>query len=171
MKLFSLSTRILAIMMASVVIFASCKSVTMINSEPPGASLFLDNQYVGVTPYQHVDDKISFSTTLVRVEMEGYEPLVTTFSRDEQIDAGALIGGFFVLLPFFWTFKYDPVHTYTLTPVNYYYELPPSMPEPSVQPEPAMQSKADQLRELKKLLDEGIITQEEFEKEKKKILN
>lgn len=33
------------------------------------------------------------------------------------------------------------------------------------------ESKADKLRELKKLLDEGVITQEEFEKEKKKILN
>ena len=31
-------------------------------------------------------------------------------------------------------------------------------------------SKADELREFKKLLDEGIISQEEFDKEKKKIL-
>jgi len=31
-------------------------------------------------------------------------------------------------------------------------------------------SKADRLRELKQLLDEGILTQEEYEKEKKKIL-
>jgi len=33
------------------------------------------------------------------------------------------------------------------------------------------QSKADRLRELKKLLDEGILTQDEYEKEKKKILD
>lgn len=32
-------------------------------------------------------------------------------------------------------------------------------------------SKADQLRELKKLLDDGILTQEEFDSEKKKILD
>lgn len=32
-------------------------------------------------------------------------------------------------------------------------------------------NKADQLREIKKLLDEGILTQEEFETEKKRILN
>ena len=31
-------------------------------------------------------------------------------------------------------------------------------------------SKADKLRELKELFDEGILTQEEFDKEKKKIL-
>lgn len=145
--------------------------MTVVNSEPPGANLYIDNQYVGVTPYQHVDDKISFSSTLVKMEMEGYEPLITAFSRDEQIDAGAVIAGLFVYLPFLWMFKYDPVHTYTLTPINYYFELPYEMPEPAVQQEPSVQSKADQLRELKKLLDEGIITQEEFEKEKKKILN
>jgi len=34
-----------------------------------------------------------------------------------------------------------------------------------------LKSKADRLRELKKLLDEGVITKEEFEKEKKKILD
>ncbi|MGA3013060.1 MAG: SHOCT domain-containing protein [Bacteroidales bacterium] len=33
------------------------------------------------------------------------------------------------------------------------------------------QSKADRLRELKKLLDDGILTQAEFDKEKKKILD
>ena len=33
------------------------------------------------------------------------------------------------------------------------------------------QSKADKLRELKQLLDDGILTQEEYEKEKTKILN
>ena len=31
--------------------------------------------------------------------------------------------------------------------------------------------KADKIREFKELLDEGIINQEEFEKEKKKLLN
>lgn len=35
----------------------------------------------------------------------------------------------------------------------------------------ALPSKADRLRELKQLLDEGILTQEEFENEKKKILD
>jgi len=39
------------------------------------------------------------------------------------------------------------------------------------QKEEVAQSKADKLRELKKLLDEGILTQEEFESEKKKILD
>jgi hypothetical protein len=44
--------------------------------------------------------------------------------------------------------------------------------ESKIKKEPTnSESKADKLRELKKLLDEGVITEEEFEKEKKKILN
>lgn len=44
--------------------------------------------------------------------------------------------------------------------------------ESTIKKEPTnSESKADKLRELKKLLDEGVITEEEFEKEKKKILN
>lgn len=39
------------------------------------------------------------------------------------------------------------------------------------QTEKVTQSKADRLRELKNLLDEGILTQEEFDNEKKKILD
>jgi hypothetical protein len=39
------------------------------------------------------------------------------------------------------------------------------------QPNNTTQSKADRLRELKKLLDDGILTQIEFDKEKKKILD
>jgi len=34
-----------------------------------------------------------------------------------------------------------------------------------------VKSKADRLRELKELVDEGILTQQEFEKQKKKILD
>ena len=40
----------------------------------------------------------------------------------------------------------------------------------NLQPTGSAKSKVEQLRELKGLLDEGILTQEEFDAEKKKIL-
>lgn len=50
-------------------------------------------------------------------------------------------------------------------------EVTPPLVEPKKETVNAVpKSKADKLRELKQLLDEGILTQEEFEKEKKKIL-
>lgn len=121
---------------------------------------------VGKTPYRHSDTKIVGSTTSVRLELEGYEALNTSFSRDETVDVGAIIGGLFVLVPFLWTMKYDPIHNYELTPLSDYQE---SRTEKLKKPITNL-SKADQLRELKQLLDEKIITQEEFDREKKKIL-
>ncbi len=60
---------------------------------------------------------------------------------------------------------YKPVRTYELSSLS---ETPTTDAKPDESQ--TIISKADQLRELKKLLDEGIITHEEFEKEKKKIL-
>lgn len=42
---------------------------------------------------------------------------------------------------------------------------------PAEQPAPGSPSKTDQLKALKKLLDDGTLTQKEFDAEKKKILN
>ena len=105
------------------------------------------------------------SVTTVKIEKEGYEPMNTMFSRSEQADVGAIIGGVFILVPFLWTMKYNPTHTYELTPLTDSTKI-----EMENQVQQITESKAEKLRELKKLLDEKILTQEEFEKEKQKIL-
>lgn len=47
----------------------------------------------------------------------------------------------------------------------------PTITPPSVTPsQPLVKTKAEALRELKQLLDEGVLTQEEYEKEKAKLL-
>ena len=119
---------------------------------------------------RHTDTKIVGTTTFVRLEKEGYEPLNSSFSRDEQADAGAIIGGIFLLFPFLWTMKYDPSRTYELAFAG-------GSQQPSIAPMPLANDltpaspKATRLRDVKKLLDEGILTKEEYEKEKKKILD
>ena len=136
----------------------------MIQSTPNGAKVYLDGETVGKTPYSHTDTKIVGSTTTVRLEKEGYETYNTSFSRNEQADVGAIIGGVFVLIPFLWIMKYKPTHTYELSPIF------DNQPTISSEEKQNTKSKADRLHELKQLLDEKIITQEEYEKEKKKIL-
>lgn len=162
-----ISFRLWSVVLIASLLFASCESMTVINSEPQGAHLFLNNEYVGVTPYTHVDDDIVFTKTYVRLELDGYEPLQTSFTRDEDIDVGAACAGLFCWLPWLWVLKYDENHTYTLIPTPLYYDESVPMNNPS---NSNILNKADQLRELKRLLDEGIITKEEFEKEKLKIL-
>ena len=160
MKSIHTGTKITGLILSASILWSSCVSTTLIQSKPSGAKLYLNGEPVGTTPYTHQDTRIVGSTTMVKLEKEGYAPLNTSFSRDEEVDAGAVIGGIFVLVPFLWTMKYKPTHTYELKPLS-----------STEQPQTPVKSKADRLRELKQLLDDKIITQEEFDKEKKKILD
>lgn len=168
----NLLLRSLAFSLALGFIFTSCVSTTTIQSTPPGADVYIDGYRVGKTPYLYADNKIVGSTTLIDLKKEGYEPLYTTLSRTEELEVGALVGGLFTWIPFLWIMKYRPMHTYTLIPL----EQNGDMVEEAIIEQKAPEakkfsSKAAQLKELKELLDADIITQEEFDAEKAKILN
>ncbi len=157
----------LSISLAAVVLLASCSSSTVIQSNPSGAKVYIDGEAVGTTPYTHRDTKIVGTSTNVVLEKEGYAPFNTSFSRNESVDVGAVIGGLFVWVPFLWTMKYKPTHTYELVPSA----ATPQTVTTEQKKSDLSKTKVDKLRELKKLLDEKVITQEEFDKEKKKILD
>lgn len=63
--------------------------------------------------------------------------------------------------------KYKPTHTYELTPLVGTQQEPAVITPKTNSP---LISKAVQLRELKGLLDDNVITHAEYEAEKKKIL-
>ncbi len=159
------SKKVISFSLAVVILFTSCSSSTMIVSNPSNAKLYVDGEMVGQTPYRHTDTKIVGSTIDIRIEKEGFKPLITDITKNEEADIGAIIGGLFVWVPFLWTLKYSPSHTYNLQPLTAETET-----QPSIQKIQSSSSKAVKLRELKQLLDEKVITAEEFEKEKIKIL-
>jgi hypothetical protein len=108
-----------AIISAAAILFSSCSSHTLITTVPvDGAKVYLNGEFVGTTPYDHSDTKIVGSRTSIRLEKEGYETVNASMTRDEEVDAGAVIGGLFFWVPFLWTMKYKPVHTYEMTPVE-----------------------------------------------------
>lgn len=168
MKLKSIYWQYSAILAAVMIFLSGCASSTLITSDPSGAKLFIDGRHVGATPFIYSDTKIVGSKTTVRLEKEGYEPLNTFFTRTEEVDVGAVVGGIFVWPVFLWTMKYYPDH---------YYELYPLMRDDNnedkyiVAPKTEFKSKADRLRELKQLYDEKLITESEYQKEREKILN
>lgn len=158
--------RFISFFLALSILFASCSSTTMIQSSPSKAKVYIDGSLVGETPYLHTDSKIVGSSMVVKLEKDGFNPLVATITKDEEVNVGAIIGGLFVVVPYLWIMKYQPEHNYVLNPITPVSEVKPEIQNIQTNPK----SKVDRLRELKQLLDEKIITPDEFEKEKAKVL-
>lgn len=100
------------------ILLSSCSSTTIISSIPDQAKIYVNGELVGVTPYKHRDSKIVGATNEIRLEKKGYESYKAEFSKDEEIHVGAMIGGFFLLVPFLWVMKYKKGHLYELRPVT-----------------------------------------------------
>lgn len=120
----------------------------------------INGENVGTTPYSHTDTKIVGSCNQLRLEKEGYEPFTTTFCRNEQVSVGAIIGGLFIWPIFLWIMEYKPGRTFDLEPIN----GTPSDNDNSIE------HKKEELQKLKDLYDQDLINKEEYEKERKKIL-
>lgn len=163
MNIINLS-KTLAVFTAVTILYTSCASTTVIKSEPSGAKLYLNGEPVESTPYTHHDTKIISTVTYVTLEKDGYETLETSFSRDEEVDVGAVIGGRFILFPFLWAMKYKPTHTYELKNS----EINNTNTANSISSE---NNSTTELIKLKNLLDDGSITSEDFTTVKVKILN
>jgi hypothetical protein len=59
---------------------ASCASSTLLQTEPPGATVSINGRLVGSTPYQLSDKKI-YSKKQLHFELPGYQPLDVTLKR------------------------------------------------------------------------------------------
>ncbi len=87
----------------------------MIRSTDPKAKIFIDGEYVGTGSVPHSDQKIIGSPTYVKLERPGCQTDAHIFSRNEEFDVGACIGGVFLLVPLLWIQKYKPEHVYDYT--------------------------------------------------------
>ena len=134
-------------------VLIGCSSTTVLQSVPSGAKLYVNEQYRGTTPYLYRDEKIVGSTTSIRLTLDGYKDFTTVLQRDERVHVGALVGGFFFVVPWLWVMQYDRTHIW---------EMQPLAQQPDVQ---------EQLRNLKKLLDDGTITQEEYDRLSARLLD
>jgi hypothetical protein len=81
----------------------------------PNVRIYVDGEFKGVGNVHHADKKIVGSTTTVRLEKEGCAPISNSFSRNEEFNVGACIGGVFLLVPFLWIMDYKPERTFEFT--------------------------------------------------------
>jgi hypothetical protein len=116
LRAFRLSSCFPLIAAVTIGAFGGCASSTLIQTQPPGARVYVNGAAVGTTPYTMTDTKIVGSTTAIRLELPGYQTLDTTISRNEELDVLPLIGGLLLLVPFLWVMKYQAGHNYQLQP-------------------------------------------------------
>jgi hypothetical protein len=104
--------RFLALVLATAIFGSACSSTTLVQSSDPTVKIYIDGEFKGTGSASHSDTKIIGSMTDVKLKKEGCETQSYSFSRNEEFDAGACVGGVFFLVPFLWIQKYRPVHTY-----------------------------------------------------------
>jgi len=93
--------------------------MTQIQSIPPGAKVYINDELSGETPFNYSDTKIIGSTSSIRIEKSGFKPFSTFIQRTEEVDAGPVVCGFiFTPVWWLWAMKYKPVHIYELVPVE-----------------------------------------------------
>jgi hypothetical protein len=103
----------------SVMFLSGCSSMTQIQTIPPGAKVYINDELGGETPYTMSDTKIIGATSHIRIEKSGFKPLETVIVRTEEVDAGPVICGLlFTPVWWLWAMKYKPVHTYELVPAD-----------------------------------------------------
>ncbi|MBC7430231.1 MAG: PEGA domain-containing protein [Bacteriovorax sp.] len=93
-------------------LLASCSSSTVITSTDKDSKIYVDGMFAGTGQATHQDQKIVGSTTTVQIKKDGCEDMSYIFARNEKFDAGACLGGVFLLVPFLWIMEYNPLHNY-----------------------------------------------------------
>ena len=113
------SLRLTILLAVSILFFSGCTSMTVIQTVPSGAKVYVNDEFYGETPYTLTDTKIIGSTTALRFEKNGYKPFSTMIQRTEEIDPGPVVCGFiFTPVWWLWAMKYKPAHTYELIPAE-----------------------------------------------------
>ncbi|MGI6339044.1 MAG: PEGA domain-containing protein [Bacteroidales bacterium] len=113
-----LTFKFVALILSTTILLSGCSSTTLFQTSPTGAKLYINDEFVGNTPYTYSDTKIVGTTTIVKIKAEGYEDFNYVLKRNEEVNVGAIIGGIFVLFPFLWVMDYKPTHTFELVPQN-----------------------------------------------------
>jgi hypothetical protein len=91
---------------------SACTSSTIIRSSDPESRIYVNGEYMGTGEAYYSDEKVAFSRNKVEIRKDGCRPEYHSFRRNEDADVGAIIGGFFLTVPFLWVTEYKPYRSY-----------------------------------------------------------
>ncbi len=144
-----------------VALLAGCTQTMVFRSDPPGARVSLDGQFVGITPARYALPERPLPDVLhYRIERGGYLPqegeLRPTFAVGRMFGAIFTVG---ILYAFRNPYVYAQVHDFALAPVS----------DRDVEKEPLRVD--ERLRRLQDLRDRGLITEQEYQQQRAAILH
>jgi len=152
-------------MVACCLVVARCSEAVMVRSYPPGSKLYVNGQFVGVTPAVYTVGRSDFSKGdfAVRLDRTGYTSTDGVLSK--QICGGRVTGGVFTLGILF-LFKNPTCFT---SPQDFSLEpLPGQAVSDSGTPhQPTVEERLDRIQKMR---EQGIITNEEYEHYRTEIL-
>ena len=160
------------IFLLPVIFLLSCASSTTIKTQPSGVKVYEGEALKGVTPYMHWDRAVGGSRTFT-LKKEGYKDKTITVTKSE-FNPIRLIAPPILAWP--WLYGYPYEHYFELEEViqnNAPSSTKPNIPAASnlgTQPSSSDSKYVQKLRELKKLKDEGLLTDKEYEGKKAAIL-
>jgi hypothetical protein len=160
------------IFVLSVLFLFGCASTTYIKTIPSGAKVMDANSIKGLTPYMHWDRAMGGSRTFT-LKKEGYKDKTITITKTD-FNPMRLIAPPVLAWP--WVYDYPDEYIFELDesgqtipktvqsiPTSSNLETQPKIADPS--------GYMQKLRELKKLKDEQLITDKEYEQKRKAIVD
>ena len=142
-----------------------CSESAMVRSYPPGSKLYVNGEFVGITPAVYTVDSSEFSKRdfAVRLDRTGYTSAEGVLRK--QLCPGRVTGGVFTLGILF-LFRGPTCFT---SPQDFSLEPLPGqvVSDEGTIHQPTVEERLDRIRKMR---DEGIITPEEFEHYRREIL-
>lgn len=164
------------IVLLPVLLLLSCASTTYIKSFPPGANVYEGDALMGATPYMYWDreptgpENVGKSFTLRK---PGYADKKITIQKDVLNIPRLFFPAPIFSLP--WAYDYKEEYYFELEPIGkrgapYPHKI--SNQRRGVVVDDKLYSESSRkLRELKKLYDEGLLTDEEYEMKRAELID
>ena len=105
----------IGISIAVLISLIGCNTLVRIESEPPGADVYINEQYIGETPVEKSLSDFVGNDYRVRLELEGHQEIRTELEKEVKADV-LIIGLFLLCVPLLWVYGPEEYHYYKLKP-------------------------------------------------------
>jgi hypothetical protein len=164
------------IVLLPLLLLLGCASTTYIKTFPSGANVYEGDALMGVTPYMHWDREATGPENAGKtftLRKQGYADKKITIQKDVLNIPRLFFPAPIFSLP--WAYDYKEEYSFELEPIGqrrapFPHKISNQRSGAVVDDQPYSES-SRKLRELKKLNDEGLLTNEEYEMKRAEIID